>query len=208
VADLQLECRNLRKVDWLAGRGYNLVALSTAVTWTGGPEPQAGRFQFVLWENHADPIITGREEIGYAKLYAEIPDLANGGSAVAGEASWDGFTFLRFEVEDLVEAPSSKAGGSSFHVRYLPRTGEWGVAEVSQVIETPPPSRAATVVASRCGTGAISVRSGTWAQLPTLSSVVEPLSRLELGECLGAGHFITTGGRDLADSRIVADHLR
>jgi hypothetical protein len=35
----------------------------------------AGRFLAVMWENLADPSITGRGEIGQPKLFVDIPDL-------------------------------------------------------------------------------------------------------------------------------------
>ena len=31
-------------------------------------------FLVVLWENLTDPILTGREELGFSKIYCEIPE--------------------------------------------------------------------------------------------------------------------------------------
>ena len=35
-----------------------------------------GDLLLILWGNRADPIITGREDLGYAKLYCELPSLS------------------------------------------------------------------------------------------------------------------------------------
>jgi hypothetical protein len=43
------------------------------VTFKGQRDQAVGRFLALMWENLADPIVTGRAEIGQPKLYAEIP---------------------------------------------------------------------------------------------------------------------------------------
>jgi hypothetical protein len=60
-----------------------------------------------MWENLADPIITGREEIGHPKLYAEIPELRIVQGAHHCAASWMGFKFLEMEVAALRYATAS-----------------------------------------------------------------------------------------------------
>src|SRR5262245_29396614 len=66
----------------------------------------SGRFLAVMWENLADPIITGRGEIGQPKLFAEIPELRIVGGTYHCEASWMGFRFLDLQATELLEPVS------------------------------------------------------------------------------------------------------
>jgi hypothetical protein len=66
-----VEFHYLTGIDWLAGRGYTMIDVSWPATFTGQNDKASGRFLAVIWENLADPIITGRGEIGHPKLYAE-----------------------------------------------------------------------------------------------------------------------------------------
>ena len=52
----------------------------------------------MVWENLADPIITGRCEIGHPKLYAEIAEPRRYNGAQICAAGWMGFRFLELEV--------------------------------------------------------------------------------------------------------------
>jgi acetoacetate decarboxylase len=63
-----------RKVDFLAGRGYNMIRVNAAAVFNGEQDKLEGQFALVLWENLADPILTGREMAGIPKLFADIPD--------------------------------------------------------------------------------------------------------------------------------------
>ena len=59
----------LREVEWLAGRGYNVFGVSVPARFEGKQDDVTGDFLLVLWENHADPILTGREDLGFSKIY-------------------------------------------------------------------------------------------------------------------------------------------
>ena len=56
----------MKEIAWLAGRGYNTLGVSFPATFTGEEDEVTGNFLTVLWENLTDPIITGREELGFA----------------------------------------------------------------------------------------------------------------------------------------------
>ncbi len=60
-------------IGWLAGRSYNIVRLTLPVRFRDQGELLRGSFMPVLWESLADPIVTGRDELGHPKLWAEIP---------------------------------------------------------------------------------------------------------------------------------------
>lgn len=59
-----------------------MIHVGWPATFTGRRDKATGRFLAVVWKNLADPIITGRDEIGHPKLYDEIA------------AGWMGFRFL------------------------------------------------------------------------------------------------------------------
>lgn len=204
--DVTVEIKNMTNIGWLAGRGYSVATVTTGIRWTGAGEPVDGRFKLVLWENAADPIITGREELGYPKLYAEIPELRFEGDTVTASASWDGFTFLELAVTGLVpDAAALAPAGPSYHLKFIPRAGTMGEHDLNQVILTPPGQGPLRVAERLGGDGTAAFTTGTWQQLPTLVSVVDGLAALTLGPCIGAGLLRTEGGTDLAHQVIVTE---
>lgn len=204
-ADLTVEIKKMTDIGWLAGRGYSVITVTTGVTYTGGSEPEDGRFKLVLWENAADPIITGREEIGYPKVFADIPDISIDGETARGSASWDGFGFLDLEVSGL-DAPAEPAPtGRSWHLKYIPRAGTVGQHDLVQTILTPPGQGPLEVLERRGGSGTVAFHSATWEQLPTLVNIVNSLAALRLGSCRAAGLTRTAGGTDLIHQVIVAE---
>ena len=94
---------HMTEIEWLAGRGYNVLGVSLPVQFTGEQDEVRGSFLTVLWENLTDPILTGREEIGFSKIYCELPPPTH----LRGEyhliASWLGFKFLDMHLFDLRE---------------------------------------------------------------------------------------------------------
>jgi len=67
-------CQVCRQVDFMAGRGYNIVGVNLSAVFAGKKDRSVWNFAAVLWENDIIPIITGRELLGAPKLYADIPD--------------------------------------------------------------------------------------------------------------------------------------
>lgn len=199
--DLTIEIKNMTNIGWLAGRGYSVVFVTTGVSYQGAE----GRFKLVLWENAADPIITGREELGYPKVYAEIPELVLAGETAHASASWDGFTFLELDLTGVhPDAGALPPGGPSYHLKYIPRAGTVDETDLSQVILTPPGQGPLTVVSREGAVGSARFNTATWEQLPTLVNIVNGLAALTLGECRGAGVVKTAGTTDLRDQRVVA----
>lgn len=207
--DITVEIKNMTNIGWLAGRGYSVATITAGVRRTMNDDhPRDGRFKLILWENEADPIITGREELGYPKVYGEVSTIQegpDGGSATAA-VSWDGFTFLELEVTDLTDQPLAAPGGASFHTKYIPRTGTAGGHDVVQTILTSPGQGPLEVLERRSGTGDVRFTAGTWQQLPTLVTIVATLADLRLGAVRGAGLARTLGMTDLRDQLVIAEH--
>jgi hypothetical protein len=96
-----VEFHHMTDIDWLAGRRYTMIHVGWPATFTGSRDRATGKFLAVVWENLADPIITGRDEIGHPKLYAEIAEPRRWNEAQICAAGWMGFRFLELEVSQL-----------------------------------------------------------------------------------------------------------
>ena len=85
-----IEFHHMTDIDWLAGRGYTMIWVSWPAAFTGRQDRATGRFLAVIWENLADPIITGRDEIGHPNLTRRSRSRADGtGPRSAWRAGWD-----------------------------------------------------------------------------------------------------------------------
>jgi len=203
---LTIQFHSLRNLAWLAGRGYNIVEVSVPVTYLGLPGPQDGAFVLVLWENLADPIISGREELGMSKVFAEISDVHTtdpcGDQDLA--AHWGGFEFLHMSVRDLRSGPViPTAALPRFHHKYVPRTGAWGQADADYIVASPANPVDTRLVATATGTASVSLTRATFDQLPTLLHTVNGLADLKLGPATAAGVTASIGAGTLVDQYAV-----
>lgn len=202
----------LHSLQWLAGRGYNMLGVRYNARFRGQQDEAEGPFLAVLWENRADPIITGREELGFAKLYAELPAPREADGALHHEAAWDGHVFLRLSVSDLQDAApplaaAPTAGNSvlrgTLHHRHMPRVSAPGEHDVSQAVLSPAGGFVSSVDAFRRGHGQVEFVLSTWEQLPTLHHVVNTLADLPQLEPRGATWSRMRGAKDLSDQRVL-----
>ncbi|MFI4914373.1 MAG: acetoacetate decarboxylase family protein, partial [Steroidobacterales bacterium] len=117
---------------WLAGRGYGIIMVEFPVTYLGKVETIDGRFCATMWEGRPDAIMTGREEIGFPKLFANIPPMQGSAAsgAVSGEASWFEHKFFEVEAHGLKEVEGAKGlpgpTGPQLFYKYVPRTSIGG----------------------------------------------------------------------------------
>jgi len=202
-----IEFHYMTHIDWLAGRGYTMIQLWWPVTFNGERDRVTGRFLAVMWENLADPIITGRGEVGQPKLFAEIPDSRFTDGTYHCAASWMGFQFLEVRVSEASEpdAPplQQQALEGTLMLKYVPRTGEWGEPEVCQVTYTPTATPDLTVEWSRPATGTVAFRRAGWSDLPTMCHIVNALADLPVLATRGASIARTRGGKSYRDTRIL-----
>lgn len=59
-------------LDFMAGAGYRLAAFQVSARFDGEQDHIEGDYILVIFENQAWPIISGREDLGVPKLYADI----------------------------------------------------------------------------------------------------------------------------------------
>ena len=201
----------ITEIDWLAGRGYNTLGVSWPAVFEGEQDQVSGSFLSVLWENLTDPILTGREELGFSKIYCELPTP----NVYRGDyhclASWLGFKFMDLHAEKLQDVPddviAASAGRSTsdgiLHYKYMPRTGEWGTADTAYATLTPAATPNQRIVSMQRGTGEVNFHPARWEDLPTQYMIVNAFQALPVLESRGASVVKTVGGKDLSDQRIL-----
>jgi len=206
-----VEASYLTEIEWLAGRGYNILGVSFPATFHGKQDRVTGSFLTVLWENLTDPIITGREELGFAKVYCELPEpvVLRGETHVT--ASWMGFKFLDVKVNNLRQLSAAETerlalaqtGDGILHYKYMPRTGEWGAADMTYATLTPAATPHRVVKERWVGDGSVQFHIARWEDMPTQYNIVNTFYDLEIKEIRGASVTKTVGGKDLSDQRIL-----
>ena len=195
-----------RNIDWLAGHGYNLIAVSAAVEYEGEEDTLSGNYALVMWENLADPILTGRELQGIPKIYADIQDH----NVIAGDwnssASHFGHKIVDISVGDLREPSAeeilayeekAKRGDHPLAWRYFPGVSGFGHS-VSEYTTFPSDT---TLTEVQVGTGRVDWQTLTWEQNPTQFHIVNALAALPVLEWLPA--MVAKGSTNL----IIPDRL-
>nr|WP_246788618.1 acetoacetate decarboxylase family protein [Bradyrhizobium sp. CCBAU 53421] len=202
----------MSELAWLAGRGYSMLQVRFPAAYTGERDQVAGHFLSVLWENLADPIISGREELGFAKLWCELPPPRIMGDRVTCTASWLGHEFAVLELADFSEAAprmpaypglGEQRSDGTLHYKYIPQTGEWGKAAVAHACLQPPAGKP-IVEKLRVGKGRVNFHSTTWEQMPTQFHIVQALSALPILEQREAWCVESRGASDLSQQCTLA----
>jgi Acetoacetate decarboxylase (ADC) len=211
---LSVSCAWFRDLYWLAGRSYGILSLDFPVTYVGKDETIEGTFCPVIWEGRPDAIMTGREELGFPKMFAEFPDIdwdKDKGTASCS-ASWLDFTFFDIALTDLVEDPAPQkilpgsGGGPQLYYKYMPRTSPFGQegADVEYVTcGAPKGSLAPNIVMDDfayrrwTGKGNANWHRATFEQLPLQFHVVNAVADLPQLEMVDA-EFISFSGPGIA----------
>ncbi len=195
------------EIEWLAGRGYNMLGVRIPATYCGEIDEVTGSFLSVLWENLADPIITGRDELGIPKIWCELPEPVEENGVTRLTASWLGFRFLDLTLCDLVERSneeikddqSTQSDGGDLHLKYIPKTGAWGKADVCYVTHIPAAAPNKKIVQQYSASGEVRFHHARWEDMPSQYNIVNALADLEIIEYRGASVTKTVGGKDLGD---------
>ena len=218
----------LTEIEWLAGRGYNTLGVSFPAEYQGRRDRARGPFLAVLWENLADPILTGREQLGFSKIYCGIPPAVVLKGETRCAAEWLGFTFMDMCLTDMETAPAAEIEervvedktpvekdkddasegnhpllAGTLHYKYIPRTGEWGRADAEYAVLTPSAAPNRKVTAQWNGKGRVRFHRAAWQDLPTQYHIVNAFEELEQVAFRGASIVETVGGKDLSDQRIL-----
>ena len=205
----------MKEIEWLAGRGYNILGVSFPAIFNGAQDRAKGGLLAVLWENLCDPILTGREQLGFSKIYCELPEPTVLYEETCCIASWLGFKFMDMKLTNMVSVPLNPSPLSAteepnegvlkgtLHYKYIPRTGEWNCADVGHVVLTPAEGSNSVIKETWQGDGTVEFHRARWEDLPTQYHIVNTLQELEIKEYRGASIVKSIGGKDLSDQRIL-----
>ena len=203
-----VEANYMTEIGWLAGRGYNLCDVKFEVTYHGKKGPVHGTLVLVRWENLCDPILSGREELGHNKLYCEIPEPRFIDGRHSARMSWLATPFLDLSVWDMA-APTGMSGPPAdpehqgmLSYKYIPKTGDWGEADVEYVTLSPrkPMREKMTIERFEVGQGSFQFWKSSWEDLPTLYHIVNAFAELENHGFQGAHLVETVGGSSIAET--------
>ena len=194
--------------SWLAGGGYNMCDVKFPAVFQSKDGPVHGTFLMVRWEDLADPILTGREELGHNKLFCDIAPISNFQGRHHASMSWRGFPFLKLVVEGLEEAtppaanPDHKGLLSYKYMPATPRPGRrWGEdADAAYATLTPPAWSGGKTISYRTGTGAAEWAMPSFEQLPTQHNVVNGFASLPQLEPRGGWLVEMLGGASGAET--------
>jgi len=202
----------MTEIEWLAGRGYNTLGVTFPVVFQGKRDRAIGPFLLVLWENLADPILTGREQLGYSKIYCELPEPLVCRGATHVSANWLGFRFMDMTLSNMQEVlpddfpPRPQSSGTlagTLHYKYIPKTGDWGDPDAAYATLTPEETPNRVVKAMWRGEGTVRFHHARWEDLPTQFMIVNALHDLQIKEYRGATITQAVGGKDISDQCIV-----
>ena len=189
-----------RDVDWLAGRGYNLISVNAAVIFEGDQEELEGSFALVVWENLADPILSGRELTGIPKIFADIDDHTITNEEWRCGASHFGSAIVDLSIRDLTVPTAEQIAAAQAEEeskdnpmawRYIPAVGGFGAA-ISEPTIYPSTN---VITEAQVGEGRIEWHRLTWEQNPTQFHIVNKLADLPVLEYRPA--IVTKGSTNL-----------
>jgi hypothetical protein len=202
---VSVSCAWFRNLFWLAGRGYGILSIDFPVTYQGKTERFDGSFCPIIWEGSPDAIMTGREELGFPKMFANFTDIdwnKEAGSARCS-ASWFDHTFFDIELNELVELQNFEkrlpgADGAQLYYKYMPRTSPGGRegADVAYVTTAAPPADKGGGAANInfddfefrkwVGKGGLKWHRATFEQLPLSFHIVNGIADLDFLEFVDA----------------------
>lgn len=197
---------------WLGGGGYSLMGVYVHnVTYTAADGREyTGTYLPVMFENLADPIMTGREELGFPKVFSDI-DIQDKGTTFKASLSWRGTTWAELSWpltqtngDSTTQARSQITENESILVhRQMPGVGDPGkTTPEGQYTAYCPSQQIKTKVLKEhtCLTPAtLSFQPHYWRTLPTLHHIVARLDELPVLEVIESSVVDTEGWTDLSE---------
>jgi acetoacetate decarboxylase len=214
VAYASFRLQKLDNLPWLGGTGYNLLGLylhNVQYKAANGTMTE-GSFIPLMVEDLADPIISGREQLGFPKVFSEI-DVEDQGDTFTAKLSWRGRTWCTLQLPGLREQPNATnentVAESILVHKYVPGTGP--------EVDVPPDADYAVVIpsdgdvktsttkrrSSLSTSSSIAFDSLDWQRLPTLHHIVSRLADVPIFEIVEATVVDANGVPDLAGAKRV-----
>jgi hypothetical protein len=210
VAEASFQCTELRNMPWLGGGGYKYLGL-----WIHGVQytkkdggKVVGSLLVVLLESLADPIITGREELGMPKIFCDIEIGSATTEATSIQCSWRGAPFLRMHLDGLGDVRGDQQqpeqhvanGGrdeaetrplaaavdvdvGTMFYRYVPAVGKSGEADAAYAVLVRNHDESSAVArrverACHSQSSRLEFMEGDWDSLPTLHHIAAAFAEI------------------------------
>ncbi|OLN88496.1 3-hydroxybenzoate 6-hydroxylase 2 [Colletotrichum chlorophyti] len=215
VCSASLSITRLNNMSWLGGGGYNHLGLyihGIEYVKRDGTTID-GTHLAVLFESLADPIISGREELGMPKLFCDI-DFEHHVTESRVRASWRGATFADISIKNLrsddPETEHGTIGGEADYgiltYRYIPSVGEPGKADAEYACVVPHQDEARDIpttvhAVSRSSDVSVKMEGHDWEKLPTLHHITRILAEVPIYEIVGAKVVEGTGVPNVSSCR-------
>ncbi|KAH8726889.1 hypothetical protein GQ44DRAFT_825459 [Phaeosphaeriaceae sp. PMI808] len=206
----------LDNLEWLGGRGYlhfGLYIHGVEYTKENG-DTVTGTYLPVLFENLADAILSGREELGFPKLYCEL-DLEHNGQSYTLNAHWMSSKFCSLTLSGLKEGsatngevPSSPSKEEGLFVhKHVPATSNMGNdqrgkadTEYTAFLSNDEDAKNVPRKVEKTSTASsaeVKFDSLDWKALPTLHHVIDRLKEIPIYEMVEAKVVEGTGVSDV-----------
>jgi acetoacetate decarboxylase len=175
--------------NYLAGGSYNVILVGASVRFYGKKDQLDGLYQLVVWENKTAPILTGREQTGVPKIYADI-NLQAILPRYRTTASYEGNAFLTMDFEatgpitgqELDSMNAQMQSINSIGWRYIPKVGAPG-ADLSQFILFP---MSRELESAQAGNGSLKWIEQAPEQNLTQFHIINSLASLPMKKVTGA----------------------
>ena len=215
VAYASLSQTTLGKMDWLGGSGYNHFGLYLHNVEYKKRDGTTiiGTYLPLLFESLADPIVSGREELGMPKLFCDI-DVRRRERDYSVYAGWKGVTFATLNLQELEESdPKAEAGtigGEADYgilaYKYIPAVGERGKADAAYAVVVPHheesmvvPSQVQKVLWTK--NASFNFANLDAGDLPTLHHIITKLKQIPVYEYLHGKVVEGVGVPDVSSAR-------
>ncbi|KAF2217016.1 hypothetical protein CERZMDRAFT_108873 [Cercospora zeae-maydis SCOH1-5] len=203
----------LDRMEWLGGSGYRHFGLyihGVRYTKQDGTTID-GTYLPLLFENLTDPIISGRDELGFPKIYCAI-DVRRRQDSYHVRTSWQDAMFGRFNLDELESSDPNtmaKPDGTDYGTityKYIPAVGEPGKADAAYAVVVPQaemakqmPSTVTGIWESKRPSFEFDDLSPT--DLPTLHHIISTLKRIPIYEYVRGKVVEGLGVPDVSSAR-------
>ncbi|OAQ63761.1 FAD binding domain-containingprotein [Purpureocillium lilacinum] len=209
VGEVSFVVQQLRNLDWLGGGGYNVFSLylhDIRYTKEDGTKIH-GFYCPVTFEDCADPMIAGREDLGWPKLFSDIDIQQPSEGSMEVSLSWHGAKWASFwlrglqkknpEAGDSPPGPATPQEDGIFIHKYVPgASGKFDQPDAEYDMFIPKPfgknmserhqsnDKLVTSVAEEAGVEFFPLG---WSKLPTLNHIVSRIAELpNFGNTVGS----------------------
>jgi acetoacetate decarboxylase len=221
VALVSFPVQTLSNMAWLAGGSYDLLGffIHDVDYTTQNGQVLHGSYCPVMFENLTDPILSGREELGYPKVFSDISISTgnqNGAKTCEARLSWRGAEWATFRWHCLSEShvDDSQPNGLSEPTdegllvhKCVPATGKSvrskhrADAEYDVFIPSSKPGGPRVATVQKAEHAEFKIKDLGFNKLPTLHHIVSWLAEVPVFEIVEANIVNMDGVADLSGAR-------